>query len=61
MPKKKARKNRQAARPVEMTVGPEIRQMMRKFGLTEEEALRMIRECHVSIYSVGLGHEQKGS
>lgn len=50
MSKKKGRKTRQAATPVEMAVSPEIRRMMRKFGLTEEEALRMMRECDAALY-----------
>ncbi|ESZ59026.1 hypothetical protein X729_18720 [Mesorhizobium sp. L103C131B0] len=61
MSKKKARKTRQAARPVEIAVGPEIRSMMRKFGLTEEEALRMMRECDATLYGANSGHVQPGS
>lgn len=60
MSKKKARKTRQAARPVEIAVCPEIRSMMRKFGLTEE-ALRMMRECDATLYGANSGHVQPGS
>jgi hypothetical protein len=61
MPKKKARKTRHAARPVEVSVSPEIRRMMRKFGLTEEEALRMMRECSAALYGSSAGHGRQGS
>lgn len=46
---------------MEIAVGPEIRSMMRKFGLTEEEALRMMRECDATLYGANSGHVQPGS
>ncbi|TJV41649.1 MAG: cytidylate kinase-like family protein [Mesorhizobium sp.] len=61
MPKKKAMKTRNTARPVEVTVSPEIRRMMRKFGLTEEEALRMMREGNAALYGSSAGHGRQGS
>ncbi|ESY74162.1 hypothetical protein X740_31870 [Mesorhizobium sp. LNHC221B00] len=61
MPKKKAMKMRNTARPVEVTVSPEIRRMMRKFGLTEEEALRMMREGNAALYGSSAGHGRQGS
>ncbi|ESY65494.1 hypothetical protein LB577_02330 [Mesorhizobium sp. B283B1A] len=61
MPKKKAMKTRHIERPVEVTVNPEIRRMMRKFGLTEEEALRMMREGNAALYGSSAGHGRQGS
>lgn len=61
MPKKKAKKTPNTARPVEVSMTPEIRRMMRKFGLTEEEALRMMRECSAALYGSSAGHGRQGS
>lgn len=60
MSKKKANKTRRTAGPDQLKVGPEIRRMMRKFGLTEEEALRMMRECDAALDGTAAAPPRQG-